>query len=139
MSVIEYSFMESIPRGMERAYETLMNYVKQIRLLFVLDKGYEKLGGFITIAKIFPTEWKWEVFWNITAFLSMVLALMNILPIPALDGGHVMFLLFEMISGRKPSEKFMEYTTYVVFAILMSLMLYVNANDVIREFFTPGK
>ncbi len=133
MNTIEYSFLASIPRGMEKAYETLNNYIKQIKLLFVLDKGYEKLGGFITIAKIFPSEWEWEFFWNITAFLSLVLALMNILPIPALDGGHVMFLLYEMISGKKPSEKVMEWSTYVGIAILLTLMLFVNGNDVIRE------
>lgn len=133
MNTIEYGFLASIPRGMEKAYETLNNYVKQIKLLFVLDKGYEKLGGFITIAKIFPSEWEWEFFWNITAFLSLVLALMNILPIPALDGGHVMFLLYEMISGKKPSEKVMEWSTYVGIAILLTLMLFVNGNDVIRE------
>lgn len=133
MNTIEYGFFASIPRGMEKAYETLNNYVKQIKLLFVLDKGYEKLGGFITIAKIFPSTWEWEFFWNITAFLSLVLALMNILPIPALDGGHVMFLLYEMISGKKPSEKVMEWSTYVGIAILLTLMLFVNGNDVIRE------
>lgn len=133
MSTIEYGFFESIPRGMEKAYETLNNYVKQIKLLFVLDKGYEKLGGFITIAKIFPTTWEWEFFWNITAFLSLVLALMNILPIPALDGGHVMFLLYEMISGKKPSDKVMEWSTYIGFALLISLLLLANGNDVIRE------
>lgn len=134
MNKITYTFAESFPRGIERAGETLINYVKQIRLLFKLKKGYEKLGGFYTIAKIFPTTWEWEAFWTITAFLSLVLAFMNILPIPALDGGHVMFLLYEIITGKKPSDKFMEYSTYVGFAILLSLLLLANGNDAIRGF-----
>lgn len=132
MNTIKYTFAESVPRGMVRAREILTDYIKSIRLIFVLNKGYEKVGGFITMAKIFPTTWEWEAFWSITAFLSLVLAFMNVLPIPALDGGHVVFLLYEMISGKKPSDKFMEWSTYVGFAILLSLLLLANGNDVVR-------
>ena len=94
------------------------------------DKG---LGGFASIGNLFPAQWSWQAFWEITAFLSIILAFMNILPIPALDGGHVMFLLYEMVSGRKPSEKFLEYAQLTGFVILISLLLYANGMDVLRS------
>ena len=97
-------------------------------------KAYEELGGFIKIGSIFPSVWDWNRFWNMTAFLSIILAIMNILPIPALDGGHVMFLLFEMITGRKPGDKFMEYAQITGMIILLALLLYANGNDVVQLF-----
>jgi regulator of sigma E protease len=103
-------FFEAIPAGISRGMATFSSYLKQLRMIFSPQTGaYKSLGGFITIGSIFPGEWDWQVFWNMTAFLSIVLAIMNILPIPALDGGHVMFLVYEMVAGRKPSDKFMEY------------------------------
>ena len=93
-------------------------------------KAYESLGGFIAIGNIFPGVWDWESFWNLTAFLSIILAVMNILPIPALDGGHVLFLLFEIVTGRKPSDKFLEYAQIVGMVILFSLLIYANGNDI---------
>ena len=92
------------------------------------------LGGFITIGSIFPGQWDWYAFWNLTAFLSIILAIMNVLPIPALDGGHVMFLLYEVISGRKPSDKFLEYAQITGMIILLALLLFANGNDIIRLF-----
>ncbi len=132
---IQYGLLESVPAGIARGWETSSDYLKQFKLIFNrTTKGYESLGGFITIGNIFPGIWNWRVFWNMTAFLSIILAIMNILPIPALDGGHVMFVLYEMISGRKPSEKFLEYAQYIGLSILLVLVLYANANDVIRLF-----
>ncbi|HEX3006717.1 MAG TPA: site-2 protease family protein, partial [Bacteroidales bacterium] len=96
--------------------------------------AYESLGGFITIGKIFPGVWDWQAFWSLTAFLSIILAFMNILPIPALDGGHVIFLLYEMITGKKPGDKFLEYAQIVGLVILFSLLLYANLNDIFRLF-----
>jgi regulator of sigma E protease len=132
---IKYDFLESIPAGISLGWETSVNYLKQFKLIFSKKtKGYESLGGFITIGNIFPGSWNWQAFWNMTAFLSIILAIMNILPIPALDGGHVLFVLFEMITGRKPNEKFLEYAQIVGLSLLLLLVLYANANDVIRLF-----
>ncbi|MBN2805349.1 MAG: RIP metalloprotease RseP [Prolixibacteraceae bacterium] len=132
---LRYGFFESIPAGIARGWETSVDYIKQFKLIFSRDtKGYESLGGFITIGNIFPGMWNWKVFWNMTAFLSIILGIMNILPIPALDGGHVMFVLYEMISGRKPNEKFLEYAQYVGLTLLLLLVFYANMNDVIRLF-----
>jgi regulator of sigma E protease len=115
--------------------ETFSSYLKQLRLIFSPETGaYKSLGGFITIGSIFPGVWDWQAFWNMTAFLSIVLAIMNVLPIPALDGGHVMFLLYEIVSGRKPSEKFMEYAQIAGMLLLLSLLFYANANDIVRLF-----
>lgn len=136
LEVVKYGFVESFPKGMSKAYSTFENYVKQMKLIFSPSaKGYESLGGFITIGSIFSTSWDWQHFWNITAFLSIVLAFMNILPIPALDGGHVMFVLWEMITQRKPSEKFVEVAQYAGMIILLSLLLFANGNDIVRHFF----
>lgn len=132
---IEYGFWESIPAGINKGVTTLSDYIKQFKLIFTpKTKAYESLGGFITIGKIFPGEWDWQAFWTLTAFLSIILAFMNILPIPALDGGHVMFLLYEMITGRKPGDKFLEYAQIVGLVILFSLLIYANLNDVFRLF-----
>ena len=128
-----YGFFESIPAGIERGVQTTKDYLKQFKLFFKPEtKAYESLGGFATIGNIFPGQWDWYSFWNMTAFISIILAIMNLLPIPALDGGHVMFLLFEMITGRKPGEKFLEYAQIVGMVLLLALVLYANANDIIK-------
>ena len=132
---INYGFFESIPAGVSKGYYAVGNYLKQFKLLFAPEtKAYESLGGFIAIGNIFPSIWDWESFWNLTAFLSIILAVMNILPIPALDGGHVLFLLFEIVTGRKPSDKFLEYAQIVGMVILFSLLIYANGNDVWKYF-----
>lgn len=132
----KYGLIESFPLGMKKAYATFDSYVKQMKLMFSPStKAYESLGGFITIGSIFSTTWDWHHFWNITAFLSIVLAFMNILPIPALDGGHVMFTLYEMIFQRKPHEKFLEVAQYAGMILLLSLLLFANGNDIVRHFF----
>ncbi len=102
LNTIRYGFIESIPAGIKKGFKTISDYLKQFKLIFSKDTGaYKSLGGFITIGNIFPGEWIWQSFWSLTAFLSIILAVMNILPIPALDGGHVMFLVFEVITGKK--------------------------------------
>ncbi|MGW8314783.1 MAG: RIP metalloprotease RseP [Bacteroidales bacterium] len=133
--VVKYSFFQSIPAGINRGIDISKSYLKQLKMLFKPEtKAYEELGGFIKIGSIFPSTWDWQSFWNMTAFLSIILAIMNILPIPALDGGHVMFLLFEMVTGRKPGDKFLEYAQIVGMVILLSLLLYANLNDIIGLF-----
>jgi regulator of sigma E protease len=132
---VRYGLLASIPAGINRGVETTKNYLKQFKLFLMPEtKAYESLGGFITIGSIFPGTWDWEAFWMMTAFISIILAIMNLLPIPALDGGHVMFLLFEMISGRKPGEKFMEYAQIAGMVLLLGLVLFANANDIIKLF-----
>jgi len=134
MKTIEYGFLESVPAGIAKGFRTISDYLKQFKLLFSKDtKAYESLGGFITIGSIFPGVWDWQSFWDLTAFLSIILAVMNILPIPALDGGHVMFLLYEVVTGRKPSDKFLEYAQIVGMVILFSLLILANGNDIIRQ------
>ena len=134
-STKEYGFFESIPAGVVKAYDSFENYIKQIKLIFNPEtEAYKSLGGFITIGKAFSPEWDWQRFWSFTAFLSIILAIMNILPIPALDGGHVMFLIFEIISGRKPGEKVMEYAQIAGIIILLALMILANGNDIMRLF-----
>jgi regulator of sigma E protease len=131
LKTISYGFFESIPAGISKGYSKVCDYLKQFKLLFAPEtKAYESLGGFGSIANIFPSAWDWESFWNLTAFLSIILAVMNILPIPALDGGHVLFLLFEIVTGRKPSDKFLEYAQIVGMVILFSLLIYANGNDI---------
>lgn len=130
-----YSFFQAVPAGFTKTISGIDNYFKQLRLLFSKDvKAYESVGGFISIGNIFPSAWDWQAFWTLTAFLSIMLAILNVLPIPALDGGHVMFLLFEMITGRKPSDKFLEYAQIVGMVLLLALLLFANGNDVIRLF-----
>jgi len=127
----KFSFIESFPEGIAEGFGTLGNYVRQFKLVFTKE-GSQKLGGFGAIASQFDAKWDWQRFWNITAFLSIALAFMNILPIPALDGGHVVFLLYEMISGRKPSEKFLEKAQIVGMLLLLSLLLFANGNDIYK-------
>lgn len=128
---IDYSILESIPAGINYGLSVLGSYVSDLKYLFSAD-GAKSLGGFGAIGSMFPPMWDWMMFWKMTAFLSIILAFMNILPIPALDGGHVLFLLYEMITRRKPSDKFMLYAQYVGMAILFLLMIVANMNDVLR-------
>ncbi|MDD6778362.1 MAG: RIP metalloprotease RseP [Bacteroidales bacterium] len=130
----EYSIFASIPRGIEMGVEKLTSYVSQMKYVFT-SEGAKNLGGFGAIGNIFPESWNWEQFWSITAFLSVILAFMNILPIPALDGGHVLFLLYEIITRRQPSEKFLEYAQMAGMAFLFALLLFANGNDIYRFFF----
>jgi regulator of sigma E protease len=133
--VVKYSFFQSIPAGINRGFDITGSYLKQLKMLVKPEtKAYEELGGFIKIGSIFSSTWDWERFWNMTAFLSIILAIMNILPIPALDGGHVMFLMFEIVTGRKPGDKFLEYAQIVGMVLLLSLLLYANINDIIGIF-----
>jgi regulator of sigma E protease len=130
---LNYTFAESIPAGYNYGLKTLSDYVISMKYVFTKE-GASQLGGFGTIGKIFPAKWNWKAFWKTTAFLSIILAFMNLLPIPALDGGHVMFLLYEMGSGKKPSDKFLEYATLTGFILLISLFVYANGMDIIRAF-----
>ncbi len=132
---IKYGFFASFSAGVSKTFDMLDSYIKQFKLLFSPEtKAYESIGGFITIGKIFPSEWDWMSFWSMTAFLSIILAFMNFLPIPALDGGHVLFLLYEMVTRRKPSEKFLEYAQIVGMALLFALLIYANGNDIVKLF-----
>lgn len=135
VSTKEYTFWQSIPRGFKKTGKELSDYWKQLKLIFNPSTGaYESLGGFIAIGSIFPDSFIWEQFWRMTAFLSIILAVMNILPIPGLDGGHVLFLLWEVVTGRKPSDKFLERATTIGFIFLLLLVIYANGNDIIRLF-----
>ena len=127
----DLSFGESIAEGFSYGYWMLYDYVAQFKYVFT-KKGASQLGGFGAIGSLFPASWDWRAFWGSTAFISIILAFMNLLPIPALDGGHVMFLLYEMISGRKPNDKFMEYAQMVGFFLLLALVIYANGNDLFR-------
>ena len=124
---------ESIVQGFNYGYWTLYEYVAGFSFVFT-KKGASQLGGFGTIGNIFPAKWDWNGFWLSTALISIILAFMNVLPIPALDGGHVMFLIYEMVSGRKPSDRFMEVSTMIGFFILIAIVLYANGNDIVRAF-----
>ncbi|MFL9837638.1 RIP metalloprotease RseP [Flavobacterium sp. ST-75] len=129
----KYGFFESVPAGLKRSKDELSKYFTQLKAIFTPSTGaYKGVGGFYAIFDIFPNTWSWEAFWTITALLSIMLGVMNLLPIPALDGGHVMFLLYEMITGRKPGDKFMEYAQITGFVILISLVLLVNGNDIFK-------
>ncbi|MEO0573107.1 MAG: RIP metalloprotease RseP [Bacteroidota bacterium] len=133
---ISYSFLKSIPAGINKGVETLTNYAKQLKKIFNPSTGaYKGVGGFAAIGGMFPPTWDWVAFWSTTALISIILAFMNILPIPALDGGHVMFLLYEMVSGRKPSDKFLEYAQMVGFFLLIALLLFANGNDLYKAVF----
>ncbi len=132
---IKYGFFASIPAGIKKGVQTISSYLKDLKLIFNPEtKAYKSLGGFISIGNIFPASWNWQIFWNMTAFLSIMLAVLNVLPIPALDGGHVFFLTFEMITGRRPSDKFMEVAQIVGMVLLLALVLYANGNDILRLF-----
>ncbi len=130
----EYTFFSSFPAGVTLGVNTLRGYVDQMKYLFSKE-GAKQLGGFGTIGSIFPATWDWHQFWYMTAFLSIILAFMNILPIPALDGGHVLFLLYEIVARRKPSDKFMEHAQMVGMFLLFALLLWANFNDVVRFLF----
>lgn len=130
LEIRKYAFFESFPAGVAKTGEKLSNYIDQFKqIVDPSTEGYQAVGGFQRIASVFPVPWDWESFWNITAFLSIMLAFMNLLPIPALDGGHALFTIIEMITGRKPSEKFMEIAQIVGMVLLLALMLYANGND----------
>jgi regulator of sigma E protease len=134
---LKYSFLESLPAGVSKGWNTLIANIKNFKLLFTSKevKASESLGSFLTIGNMFGDQWVWERFWNMTALLSIVLAFMNILPIPALDGGHVLFTLYEMITGRKPGDKFMEYAQMVGMLLLLLLMAYALGLDFWRYLF----
>ena len=132
----KYSFFAALPAGLSKGYTAIVDYVKQLGLLFSpKTEAYKSLGSFITIANIFPASWDWEAFWSITAMLSIMLAVLNILPIPALDGGHLMFVLYEMITRRKPGEKALEAAQWVGLVLLMLIMAFAFGNDIVRNFF----
>ncbi|EGJ99920.1 MULTISPECIES: RIP metalloprotease RseP [Dysgonomonas] len=134
MQTDHYGFFESFPAGINNGVATLKGYVAQIRFVFSKE-GVKNLSGFAGIGNMFPAQWNWYAFWSMTAFLSIVLAFMNILPIPALDGGHIMFLLYEAITKRQPNEKFMEYAQVGGMLFLLLLLLVANGNDIMRIFF----
>ena len=121
----------AIPKGISQGISTLVSYVKQFKYVFSKE-GATQIGGFGAIGSLFPSVWDWHLFWNMTAFLSIILAFMNILPIPALDGGHVVFTLWEIITRRKPSENFMERAQMVGMILLFALLIYANGNDLFR-------
>lgn len=129
----KYGFFESFPVGIKYGWNTLANYVNDLKYIFTKE-GSRSVGGFVSMGNIFPSTWDWYSFWNLTALFSIILAFMNILPIPALDGGHVLFLLYEIISGRQPSEKFLERAQVVGMFLLLALLLYANGNDILRLF-----
>jgi len=128
---IQYNFFTSFPAGIRIGMNTIKMYLSQFKFVFSKE-GAQNLGGFGAIGNLFPNKWDWLDFWTMTAFLSIILAVMNLLPIPALDGGHVMFLLYEMITGRKPNEKLMEYAQIAGMVFLFALLLYANGNDLFR-------
>ena len=127
----EHTFLSAIPASLSKTKTTLNNYLKQFKLI---KKSPDSVGGFITIGNIFPAVWDWQRFWELTAFLSIMLAVLNVLPIPALDGGHVIFLLYEVVTGRKPHEKVLEYAQITGMVLLFALLIYANGNDIIRLF-----
>ncbi|MGG5576782.1 RIP metalloprotease RseP [Myroides sp. C15-4] len=137
ISQVKYTLGESVSVGLSKGTEKVAGYFQQLKKIIKPETGaYKGVGGFKAIYDIFPSVWSWEYFWNITALLSIMLGVMNLLPIPALDGGHVMFLLYEMISGRKPSDKFLENAQMVGFFILIGLLLFANGNDIYKAIFS---
>ncbi|HTR31810.1 MAG TPA: RIP metalloprotease RseP [Puia sp.] len=133
---INYTLMQAVPVGIKKSMTTLRDYIRNLKLLFTSKevKVQDNLGSVVSIASVFPSEWDWESFWSLTAIFSILLAFMNVLPIPALDGGHALFTLYEMISGRKPSDKFMEYSQLVGMVLLFGLMAYAMGLDIFRFF-----
>jgi regulator of sigma E protease len=130
----KYSVVQAIPAGTVKTYKEVANYLKQLKLLFSPEvKALNSVGSFISIYDLFPPEWDWYFFWKLTAFLSIMLAVLNVLPIPALDGGHVMFLLYEIIARRKASDKFLEYAQIVGMVLLFSLLIFATYNDIMRK------
>lgn len=134
--VKKYGFLEAIPAGFNKSVDVLNSYVKQFALILDFSSGaYKGVGSFISFGKMFPAQWDWKIFWERTAFISIILAFMNLLPIPALDGGHVMFLLYEMIARKPPGEKFLEKAQMVGMFLLLGLMVFALGNDIFRNFF----
>ena len=131
MVTTEYGFFESFPAGIKYGWHVLASYVEDLKYVFTAE-GAKSLGGFGAIGSLFPATWDWHRFWEMTAFLSIILAFMNILPIPALDGGHVLFLIYEMVTRRKPSEDFLIKAEYVGFGLIILLMIVANLNDILR-------
>jgi regulator of sigma E protease len=133
---VNYTLLQAVPAGIHKSVETLVNYIRNLKLLFTSKevKVQDNLGSVVSIASVFPSEWDWQSFWALTAIFSILLAFMNVLPIPALDGGHALFTLVEMISGRKPSDKFIEYSQMVGMLLLFSLMAYALGLDIFRMF-----
>jgi regulator of sigma E protease len=132
---VKYGFWDSIPAGIKRAGKEIRSYWDQLVMMFNPEtKLYKEMGGFISIGSIFPSTWNWYAFWNVSALLSIILAVMNLLPIPVLDGGHVVFALWEMITGRKPNEKLLTVLQNIGFYLLMALIIYANGNDIIKLF-----
>ncbi len=132
----EYSLWQAIPAGIHLTFSTIGDYLQELKLIFTpKTEAYKSVGSFIAIGNIFPSAWNWQAFWNITAWLSIMLAVLNLLPIPALDGGHVLFVLFEMITGRKPSDKFLEYAQMVGMFLLLALVVLALSNDFMRFVF----
>lgn len=135
ISTKDYTFAQAVPAGFSKTISGLSDYWKQLKLIFKPStKAYESVGGFISIGKIFPDRFNWRSFWSLTAFLSIALAIMNILPIPALDGGHILFLLYEIITRRKPSDRFMEIAVNIGLMLILALLIFANGNDIIRLF-----
>ncbi|GHU67933.1 zinc metalloprotease [Bacteroidia bacterium] len=131
----QYTFFASIPAGIQLGFRKLSFYVLQLKLMFS-KAGIQNIGGFGAIGSLFPDSWDWGSFWSLTALFSIMLGVMNLLPIPALDGGHVLFLLYEIVTGRQPSERFLEYAQYAGMILLLALLIYANGMDVIRAFFS---
>lgn len=135
IKTIKYGFFESIPAGAKKSYNVLVDYVKQFGLIFNTEtEAYKSVGGFLTIGSMFPSTWDWQFFWNFTAFLSIMLAFLNILPIPALDGGHVMFVLYEIVTGRTAPQKVLEYAQIIGLIIILFLFVVANGNDILKFF-----
>ena len=132
---VEYGLFESIPAGIRRTGSEIASYWEQLKMIVnPKTKSYKEVGGFIAIGNIFPSEWNWQSFWSLTAFLSVILAIMNILPIPGLDGGHALFTLWEIITRRKPSDKFLEVMQYIGLGLLLLLLVYANGSDIVKLF-----
>ena len=128
---IRYGFFAAFPAGIRRGCETLVSYVKEFRLVFT-KAGAKSVGGFAAIGNLFPSQWNWTIFWSMTALLSVILAFMNILPIPVLDGGYILFIIYEMITGKKPSDKFMEISLNIGMILVLGLLVFANGNDLLK-------
>jgi regulator of sigma E protease len=128
---ISYNVLQAIPAGISHGWKTLVEYVSSLKVLFS-PGGLQSLGGFGTMSSIFPDHWDWHAFWNITALLALILAFMNVIPIPGLDGGHIIFTLWEIVSGRKPSDKFLTVAQNIGMWLLLALMVVANGNDILR-------
>ena len=136
LDTLKYSLAQSIPGGVKKTYDEVGSYLKQLKLVFTpKTKAYKEVGSFISIGKLFPKEWDWQIFWAMTAILSIMLGVVNVLPIPALDGGHIMFTLYEMIVGKKPSDKFLERAQVVGMIILLAIMVLAFGNDLLKHVF----